>query len=149
MCAVVRPLLANYPRNGTLAYSGFAVDLGPPPADANEQEAPVAEEFGRLALKGMADELEDPSDHEEPQRDEPKAMIGEAGKEHADRNQNRGNAVGMADAIDRVLVAPRVLGDPLIAGAIAEHAAEIILRIQARLASQILAKACHERNAAR
>jgi hypothetical protein len=38
------------------------VDLGPPPADADEQESPVLEEFWRLALEGVADELENPSD---------------------------------------------------------------------------------------
>ena len=42
----------------------FAVDLGPPPADADEEESPVAQEFWRLALESVADELEDPSDHE-------------------------------------------------------------------------------------
>ena len=40
---------------------GFAVDLGPPPADADEEETPVAEEFRRLAFEGVSDELEDPS----------------------------------------------------------------------------------------
>ena len=45
-------------------HSSFAVDLGPPPADADEEKTPVAEQFGRLALKGMADELKDPSDDE-------------------------------------------------------------------------------------
>jgi hypothetical protein len=67
----------------------------------------------------MADELEDPSDHEEAQGDEPKATKEETGEKHGDRNQNGGNAERMADAVARVLVAPRVLGDPLLAGAIA------------------------------
>ena len=44
--------------------SGFAVDFGPPPADADEEEPPIAEEFRRLAFEGVADELENPSDHE-------------------------------------------------------------------------------------
>jgi len=100
-------------------YSGFAVDLGPPPADADKQEAPVAKEFRRFAFKSMADELEDPSDHEQRQCVEPKATKEEAGKEYANRDQNGGNAERMAEAIDRVLVAARVLGDPLLAGAIA------------------------------
>ena len=41
--------------------SGFAVDLGPPPADAYEQETPVGKKLRRLAFEGMADELENPS----------------------------------------------------------------------------------------
>jgi len=59
--------------------SGFAVDFGPPPADADEEEAPVAEKFGGLAFEGVADELEDPSDDEEREGVEPEAMEEEAG----------------------------------------------------------------------
>ena len=43
---------------------GFALDLGPPPADAYEEETPVTEEFWRLAFEGVADELEKPSEEE-------------------------------------------------------------------------------------
>ena len=39
--------------------------LGPPPTDADKQEAPVAEELRRFALEGMADELEKPSEEEQ------------------------------------------------------------------------------------
>jgi hypothetical protein len=45
-------------------------------------------------------------------------MKEEGSKEHGDRDQNCGNAERVADAINRVLVTPRVLGDPLIAGAV-------------------------------
>jgi hypothetical protein len=41
--------------------SSFAPNLCPPPADADEEESPVAEEFWRLAFEGMTDELENPS----------------------------------------------------------------------------------------
>jgi hypothetical protein len=96
--------------------SGFAVDLCPPPADSDEEEAPVAEEFGWLAFEGVADELEDPSDYEKPERVEPQAMEEEGGDEDRNRDQNRRNAEGVAEAISRVLVAAGVLGDPLFAG---------------------------------
>jgi hypothetical protein len=99
--------------------SGFAVDFGPPPADADEEEAPVVEEFGRLAFKSVADELEDPSDHEQAQRVGPQAMEEDAGEKNGDRNHNCRYAEGVADAIDGVLVAAGVLRDPLLTGAIA------------------------------
>ena len=45
--------------------SGSAAEFGPPPADSDEEETPVAEEFGGLPLEGVADELEYPADDEE------------------------------------------------------------------------------------
>ena len=80
---------------------------------------PVAEEFGRLAFEGVADELENPSDHEKSKGIEPEAMEEEAGGEDCDREQDRGNPQGVAKAIDRILVAGRVLRDPLLAGTVA------------------------------
>jgi hypothetical protein len=59
------------PRSCTMRFhsipsgSSSPVNLGPPPADADEQETPVAKEFWRLAFEGMADELENPSEDEE------------------------------------------------------------------------------------
>ena len=97
--------------------SGFAVDFRPPPAHADEQEPPVAEEFRRFAFDGMTDELEDPSHHEQSQRVEPKPMEEEAGNKDCDREQNGGNAERVAEAVDGMLVAARVLCEPLIAGA--------------------------------
>ena len=76
-------------------------------------------EFGWLAFKGVADELEDPSDHEQSQRVGPQAMEEDAGEKNGDRDHNRRNAEGVADAIDGVLVAAGVLRDPLFAGAVA------------------------------
>src|SRR5271169_6957852 len=99
--------------------SGFAVDFGPPPADAHEEESPVVEEFRRLAFKGVADELENPSDHEKSEGVDPQMMDEDAGEKNGDRNHNRRNAEGVADAIDGVLVAAGVLRDPLFAGAVA------------------------------
>jgi hypothetical protein len=46
-------------------------------------------------------------------------MEEDAGEENGDRNHNRRNAEGVADAIDGVLVAAGVLRDPLVAGAVA------------------------------
>src|ERR1700687_3114774 len=110
--------------------SGFAVDLGPPPADADEQESPVAEEFGRLAFKGVADELEDPSDCEQRQRVKPQPMIEKSDEEDPNRNKNGRNAKGVAEAIDGMLVTARVSRDPLLIAISAQHADKMILRLE-------------------
>ncbi len=48
--------------SGLFARSGFAVDFRPPPTHSYEQKAPILKEFWGLAFKGVADELENPSD---------------------------------------------------------------------------------------
>ena len=70
------------PAEGSRKRSSFAIDLRPPPADADEEESPVAKEFRRLAFEGMADELENPSDHEQHQRVGPQAMEEESREEN-------------------------------------------------------------------
>ena len=55
-------------------------------------------------------------------------MNEETGNEDRERNQNRGNAESVAETIDRMLVAGRVLRDPLLAGAVTKHAEKIIHR---------------------
>ena len=95
--------------------SGFAVDLGPPPAYADEKKSPVVEKLRRLSFKSVTDELQQPSDNEQRERPPPKAVPDESGGEQSQRDQNSGDAVGMTNAIDRVLVASLVLCDPLFA----------------------------------
>ena len=97
----------------------FAVDLGPPPADADEQESPVAEELRGLAFEGVADELEDPSHEEQAEAVGPEAMQEEARGKYRDRDQNQRNAQGVADAVHRMLVTAGILRDPLLAAAVA------------------------------
>ncbi len=77
------------------------------------------EELRRLAFEGVADELEDPSDREKCRGVEPEAMVEEASDEDRDGNENRRNTERVAGAIDGMLVAARVLRDPLLAGAVA------------------------------
>ncbi len=100
------------------------VNLYPPPAHADKQETPVAEELRGLAFKGVAEELKQPSEDEESEGIPPKAMKKETEDEDGERNKNCGNAEGMAKAIDRMLVAGRVFRDPLFAGTVPEHAGE-------------------------
>ena len=102
--------------------SGFALDLGPPPADANEQETPVAEELRGLAFEGVADELEKPSEEEKTQSVGPQAMDEDAGYKYRDREDDGRDAQGVAEPVHAVLMAGGVLGDPLLVGAIAQHA---------------------------
>lgn len=76
-------------------------------------------EFRRFAFKGMANELQDPADHEQSQGVEPQTMDEETSDEDRDRNKNGGNAESVAEAVDGMLVAGRVLRDPLFASAVA------------------------------
>ena len=78
-------------------------------------------ELGRLAFKGVTDELEDPSDDEQCGCINPQGVKEKSGDENRDGHKYGGNAEGMAEAIDGMLMAGRVLRDPLVAGAVAEH----------------------------
>ena len=113
-----------------MVWLGAPVDFGPPPADADEQESPVAEEFGRLAFKGVADELEDPSDCEQRQRVKPQPMIEKADEEDPNRDQNGRNAKRVAEAIDGMLVTARVSRDPMLIAISTQHAEKMILRLE-------------------
>lgn len=97
----------------------LAADFGPPPADTHEKEAPVVEELGRLAFEGVADELEGPPEKEEEGGVEPEAVQEDAGEKDGYGNKNGGYAQRVAGTVDGVLVAGGVLGDPLLAGAVA------------------------------
>src|SRR5437588_8845759 len=101
--------------------SGFAAHFGPPPAHPHQEEPPIAEEFGWGVLKSVPGKLQRPS------QDKQAGAIGhesakknrcheERERYHDERNPNR-----VAGAVYAVLVAARVLCDPLLAGAFAEH----------------------------
>jgi hypothetical protein len=104
------------------ASSGFALNLGPPPADADKQEAPVVEEFRGLTFKGVADELEKPSQEKKSERVRPEAMEEDACQKNCDREQDGRDAEGVAEPVHAVLMARAILRDPLLVGAVAQHA---------------------------
>jgi len=79
------------------------------------------EEFRRFALKGMADELENPSDNEQPHRIQPERMEEDAADENPHRKHDERNAERMAEPVDRMLMAARVLRNPLLAAAVSKH----------------------------
>jgi len=110
----------------------FAVNLGPPPADADEEESPIVEKFRGLAFKSVAYELQNPSKEEQHESDDPEAMVKEAGKKHGQRNQNRGDAKSMAKTIDRVLMATSVARNPLLTAIRAQHGAKKIIHQKSR-----------------
>ena len=66
--------------------SGFALDFGPPPAGADQQETPVGKEFRGLAFEGMADELENPSQDKQGKRVGPQAVEEDATEKNCERN---------------------------------------------------------------
>ena len=102
--------------------SGFAVDLSPPPAHADEQEPPVVEEFRRLALESVANELESPSDEEQSQRVQPQAVEEDAGDKNRAREKDGRNPQRVTNAVHRMPMTGPVLRDPLFATASARHA---------------------------
>src|ERR1700678_834618 len=92
-----------------LFRSGLAVNLGPPPAYADKQESPVAKKLGRLALEGVTDELEDPSQDKQSGRIGPQAMQKNAADKNRQREQNGRYPQSMADPIYGMLVTRSVL----------------------------------------
>ena len=84
------------------------------------------EEFRRLALEGVADELENPSDEEKTQRIQPQLVKEDAGDEKRDRKQDSRNAQRVTHPVHRMLMTGAVLRDPLLVGASAQHAEDDI-----------------------
>ena len=106
-------------RTGFWITSRFAVNLCPPPADTDEEKAPVLKEFRRLAFEGVADELKNPSNDKKSECIGPQAMNEDAGQKKWDGEENRRYAQRMAEAVHGVLVAGGVLRDPLLVAAVA------------------------------
>jgi hypothetical protein len=84
------------------------------------------EEFRRLALESVADELENPSCEEQTQRVKPQPVEEDAGYKKRDREQDGRDTQSVTHAIHRVLMTGAVLRDPLLVGASAQHAEDDI-----------------------
>lgn len=106
--------------------SSFAADFSEPPADAYEKKSPVMKKFRRPAFKGMTEELQNPSSNKKESGVEPEAVAEKSRDENSQREKNRRNTQRMAKAIDGMLMAGRVPGDPLFAGLSPKHDARII-----------------------
>jgi hypothetical protein len=74
-------------------------------------------EFRFFALEGVADELQRPSHKEKCQRVGPQSVNKESRDEQSDRNHYRRYPQRVAHPVYRVLMAARVLRDPLFVGA--------------------------------
>src|SRR5436305_13537338 len=83
----------------------FALHLRDPPAQADKEKTIVAEEFRRLAFEIMTNELEDPSDHEQRDRQRPKPMNKDSGDKQRQRERDHWDSERMADPGHRMLVA--------------------------------------------
>lgn len=77
--------------------------------------------FRRLAFKIMADELKNPTDHKQRERHGPPAGDENRGDKEYDGERDHGNAERVAETIDGMLMALRILRDPFGHGFIAEH----------------------------
>src|SRR6266850_640075 len=120
-----RKCCPDFPQ-GITRGSGFALNLRPPPANAYEQKAPVVEELRLLALKGMPDKLQHPSQHEQSRSVNPQALHEDARQQEDEREDDQGYAEGVAQPVDGMLVAARILRDPLLVSASAQHWLKII-----------------------
>src|SRR5262245_17726632 len=101
--------------------SGSPSHLGRPPAQADQEKTPVVEKLRRLSFKRVADELEHPADQEERQRDGPEPGDEKRRHDQHERDHDQRDAQRVAEAIHRMLMAGRVLRDPLIPGFSAQH----------------------------
>lgn len=81
-------------------------------------------EFGRFPLKGVADELQGPSDQEADDRPLEKPVYEDRGDKQGEADHDDRNAKRVASAVHRVLVAGRVLRDPLLVAFSAPHVPE-------------------------
>jgi hypothetical protein len=97
------------------------MNLRPPPAHTHKQKSPVVEELRRLALKGVADELENPSNNKQAKPINPQFMNEYAGDKYSNPQQDGRYPQRMARPIHRMLMARRVLRNPLFVAAIAKH----------------------------
>jgi len=86
------------------------------------------EEFRRLALEGVADELENPSDEEQSQRVQPQPVEEDAGDKNWDREQYGRDAQRVTDAVHRMPMTGTILRDPLLVAASAQHAQDDITK---------------------
>jgi hypothetical protein len=80
------------------------------------------EELRRLALKGVADKLKNPSDEEQRQPIQPQPVEENAGDKNWSRKQDDRNAQRVTHPIYRMLMTGAVLRDPLLVGASTQHA---------------------------
>lgn len=79
--------------------------------------------FRGLALKCVSYELQDPACDEKTSRHNPEAVVKKSGEKKGDRNQNRGNAIGMAKPVNRVLMTAPVPRNPLLTAVRPPHGA--------------------------
>src|SRR5688572_31454138 len=98
-----------------------AADFGEPPAQTDEEEAPVLKELWRLAFKAVTEELQQPAEDKHADRHDP-----EAGHKNSDPRQrngggNQGDTEGMTGPVYRMLMTLCVLRDPFIPGFSTEH----------------------------
>ena len=68
----------------------------------------------RFSLDGVAGKLKEPSCHEEAQRSSPQPVNPWRQHEKRQRQHDEGYTQGVADPVDRVLVAAAILWDPLV-----------------------------------
>src|SRR5690606_33571180 len=92
-----------------------------PPSQTYEKEAPILKKLRRLAFEIVADELKDPTDHEECRGYHPKPAHKKTELHHQDRDRDHRYPHAVRQPIYGVLVALCVFLDPLIPTASSHH----------------------------
>ena len=92
--------------------------LRQPPADAHKQKSPVLQKLRRLAFERVSDELKQPADDEESAGYPERQAQPDCERHKYQRQHDQRNAQCVAGAIERMLMAARVLPDPLVPGAV-------------------------------
>src|SRR5437660_72048 len=104
-----KPACAWYPGVKRGSRSRAPAHFRDPPPHTDEEKPPVVKELRRLPLERVPYELEDPPEHEQGERGTPKA-----GQKNRNRDDDQRNTHRVAKTIHRMVMAGRVLRNPLV-----------------------------------
>src|SRR5215831_14926117 len=95
-------------------HSSASAHLRDPPAQTDQQEAPVVEKLRRFPFNRMANELKEPPDDKESRWNRPESIDEQCGYEKRQRENDEWNTDRVAEPIDRVLMTSTVAIHPFV-----------------------------------
>src|SRR5690242_16107272 len=102
-------------------HSRASAHLRHPPAQADQEEAPVVKKFRRLPFNQMANKLKTPADDKKDGGNRPEPIDEQCGDEQRQRKNDQRNADRVTEPVDRILMASTVLMYPFVPRFAAEH----------------------------
>lgn len=96
-------------------------NLHDPPPNSHKEKSPVLQKLRWLSLKSVSDELKNPAHHEQGHRYRPQASDEKRSRKQRDRKRYHRNSDGVAQAVDRVLVAFRIFRHPFCGSLVSKH----------------------------